>query len=100
MFPCPTHALHLLQDTEIEAAAWLTLDEYQQHQQEFHKGLALYATLVERCVAYARGDHAGLLAAEKLDSGLWKPRQDLLIWGGGGQEQQGKVGGPVGGSSL
>jgi hypothetical protein len=93
----------LLQDTEIEAAAWLPLEEYQRHQQEFHRGLALYATLMERCLSYARGDHAGLLAAERLDSGLWKPRQDLLMWGGGGAaaaaaREQG--GAPVGASSL
>lgn len=65
----------------MEAAAWLPLDEYVSHQRSFHRDLPLYATMMERCVAYARGERAGAFSAAKLDGGLWKPRQDLLMWG-------------------
>lgn len=31
-------------------------------------------------MVYAKGAYSGLKAG-KLESGIWKPRQDLLLWG-------------------
>lgn len=45
----------VLQETEIEAARWLPLQEYQQQQLAFNGHLPLYQTMMDRCAGGGGG---------------------------------------------
>jgi hypothetical protein len=67
------------QEDEIEAVAWLGLEEYAG--MEFTASRPLLRKLMERCIAYADGEYAGLAGA-KLSAGF-SGREDLLVFGEG-----------------
>eukprot|EP00877_Chromochloris_zofingiensis_P004212 jgi/Chrzof1/13792/Cz08g12180.t1 len=65
-------------DREIEAVRWMPLQEYKQ--QFFMKDSPLYATMLDRCYAWAEGRYKGM-KGHRLGSALSRPREDLLLWG-------------------
>lgn len=67
-----------LQESEIEAAAWIPWDQFLREAP--FKGVAMYDRIAEQCVAWAEGRYSGLAGA-RLESGWVRRRQDLLLWG-------------------
>lgn len=67
----------VLQADEIAAAKWMPLDEYAR--MPFLEARPLWRAVARRCVAWARGAHAGL-PIDKLDNGF-NGRDDLLVCG-------------------
>jgi 8-oxo-dGTP pyrophosphatase MutT (NUDIX family) len=70
------------QEDEVEAAAWISLEEYASI--EFHLQRPLLKKIMEKCSAYAKGQYSGL-GGYKLSSGF-SGRSDLLLFGEGGEE--------------
>ncbi|KAL4527793.1 hypothetical protein Ndes2526B_g08539 [Nannochloris sp. 'desiccata'] len=71
------------QEDEVEAAAWISLEEYTSV--EFHLQRPLLKKIMEKCTAYAKGQYSGL-GGYKLSSGF-SERQDLLLFGEGTEEE-------------
>jgi ADP-ribose pyrophosphatase YjhB (NUDIX family) len=71
------------QEDEVEAAAWISLNEYTS--MEFHLQRPLLKKIMERCTAYANGKYTGL-GGYKLSFGF-SERQDLLLFGEGAEEE-------------
>eukprot|EP00193_Tetraselmis_chui_P016325 CAMPEP_0177776606 /NCGR_PEP_ID=MMETSP0491_2-20121128/14807_1 /TAXON_ID=63592 /ORGANISM="Tetraselmis chuii, Strain PLY429" /LENGTH=268 /DNA_ID=CAMNT_0019295417 /DNA_START=857 /DNA_END=1663 /DNA_ORIENTATION=- len=65
-------------NTEISDVTWIPLEEFCNI--EFMKGRELYAEILKSCEAWANGKYSGFRSA-KLESGIWAPRQDLLLFG-------------------
>ncbi|GAX76310.1 hypothetical protein CEUSTIGMA_g3756.t1 [Chlamydomonas eustigma] len=69
-----------IQESEIEAACWMPLDQYRQ--QSTFKGVLLYEKMVDRCIAFVEGRCKGL-SALNLSATLpfsTRNREDLLIF--------------------
>jgi 8-oxo-dGTP pyrophosphatase MutT (NUDIX family) len=73
------------QETEVDAAAWVLLDEFVA--QPFFIERPTVAALNERCVAWAEGRYRGL-GGRRLTSGK-SGRRDLLLLGGGAEAPAG-----------
>lgn len=65
-----------VQQSELEDAKWMPLDEYAAI--GFMRSRPLYAKIVDRCVAWARGE-VGVMRGERLDSGLGRGEQLLFF---------------------
>lgn len=64
------------QEEEIEAASWISLDEFMNI--EFMKSRPLYAQIMKTCGSFANGSYKGI-SGSKLASG--SDREDLLLFG-------------------
>jgi len=64
------------QEEEIEAASWISLDEFMNI--EFMKSRPLYAQIMKMCGSFANGTYKGI-SGSKLASG--SDREDLLLFG-------------------
>jgi len=68
------------QEDEIEAVAWQPISEFSAN--PFMLERPLLRKIMERCVAYSKGQYVGLEGA-KIASGF-SDREDLLLFGEGG----------------
>ena len=73
-----------MQEDELDAVAWMPLEEYAAN--PHHAARPLWRQMTEACVAYARGEYAGM-AGLKLANGF-NGRADLLVVGDLKQPQQ------------
>lgn len=76
------------QEDEVEAAAWISLEEYTSI--DFHLQRPLLKKIMERCSAWANGQYPGL-GGYKMESGF-SARQDLLLFGESAEEAAGAAG--------
>ncbi len=75
--PEPGQEQLTIQEDELEAAAWMPLEEFEAN--SFMRSRPLWSKVLSLCTAWADGSYSGL-PAHKLDNGF-NGRDDLLIYG-------------------
>lgn len=75
--PEPGQRELVMQEDELDAVAWMPLEEYAAN--PHHAARPLWRQMTQACVAYARGEYRGM-AGIKLENGF-NGRSDLLVMG-------------------
>lgn len=81
----------MAQEDELEAVAWMPLEEFASN--PFMTSRPLFKVIIDKCVAYADGNYAGLMG-QKLVTGFEGQLKDqLLLFGEHTEVGEGSEGG-------
>lgn len=81
-----------IQESEIEAATWMNIDEFLAN--PFYQGRPLYLQILESCRGWAEGRWDGMRG--DLMQGGFRPRLELLLYGTGSDSAPAPATGPAG----